>query len=289
MVNRKLDNEIVQKPLIISSDAINKAFDNMRTDDRTLSFRDDRPDNWIYLDDWYYFKQVKNIGQLLNELIGQWIAGKLKADSIAYKCVARLGSPGYEHFGLLSKNFKDLRTYHPSFFELDESPIGMESLELLRQYFKKEEDFRKFVVQVLKMFCIDYYMNQVDRTDPNVYLVRRSRSILLGKLFDYSEAFDLSKTKCYFYNYPYNKDWESNDSYLYGSCLITMELPSALYKETLKKFPEFGKCLNLLANLDLNECLNYIAKKYHLNIPEEVRDYYLSYAEKKEEQIRKII
>lgn len=41
MVNRKLDNEIVQKPLIISSDAINKAFDNMKTDDRTLSFRDD--------------------------------------------------------------------------------------------------------------------------------------------------------------------------------------------------------------------------------------------------------
>lgn len=210
-------------------------------------------ENWANIErTWYYHKFAKN----LNEFIGEILADNLDVPTAHYE-------PAYRG-GKLMVRTPDFRLYNHDYCNLYQIYPKYEQTTF--------EDFinllnldRDSVLNILKMFAIDIYMRQPDRSNVNILFKkgRFSKTWSFAKIFDYTNGFSGNFTR-------------------YENAILSMDMTKEDVYQKLGNFPEFFEYLDTLSHLDLLRLLKNWCGRYGLNMTEEIENYY-----KQEEDISK--
>ena len=212
-------------------------------------------ENWAYIGrTWYYHKYAKN----LNEFIGEILADNLDVPTAHYE-------PAYRS-GKLMIRTPDFRVPNHTYMTLYQ----------LQPKYKQTtfEDFisllnldRENILNVLKMFAIDIYMRQPDRSNVNILfkIHKGTKKVSFAKIFDYTNGFD-------------------RDYRVYDNAILSMEMTREDVYKKLSNFPEFFSYLDTLSHLDMLKLLRSWCLRYGFNITKEIDDYY-----QKEDEISKQI
>lgn len=213
-------------------------------------------ENWIKFDGCFYFlKHASN----LNELIGEAIAKKIKLRTAHYMPVLKDG------FVLLaSRNFRKMNC---RYLNVDELKSTMKINDIL-----DNPKYDMIQEQLFKLFSLDIYMRQTDRTIPNLlFEIDTKDNLLLAPTFDYSNAF---------YNLEYKK---------YNNPILEICMDKKTIDMIMNKYPDLYKYIKNISLLDLQQILVDICDEHDLKLLGSVKDYYLMEDEKSKKMLKKIL
>lgn len=215
----------------------------------------DLMDHWFkHQGNYYFFKYVDG----LNEFIGQYLAEYFSLETAKYFLVEYNGN-----IQVASQYFK-----MPEYKYFDTLKLG-EKINLQDLLTPKYSDVRN---DLLKLFAIDIYMRQCDRTSQNLLFKQDKEGVVsLAPAFDYSNSFYYSKYK------------------KYETEIISFDLLSDEFQQFLANNQKLREYLINLDNLDIEKVLKYLEHKFAIDILKEYRDYYLKQDEISKKLIKRII
>lgn len=210
-------------------------------------------ENWAYIDrTWYYHKFAKN----LNEFIGEILADNLSVPSAHYEPAYRGGKLMIRtpDFRIPNHTYMTLYQLHPGYVQTT-----------FEDFLKLTDLDKESISNILKMFAIDIYMRQTDRSNVNILFKKNkaTKKLSFAKMFDYTNGFDIGYTR-------------------YNNVILSMDMTRDDVYKKLGNFPEFFSYLDTLSHLDMLRLLKKWCLRYGFNITSEIEAYY-----QKEEEISK--
>nr|MBP3258955.1 hypothetical protein [Bacilli bacterium] len=218
---------------------------------------------------YYYVKDVTTF-ELLNELIGSYLAHKIDLDTVDYQIVKEDGKT----FRLMSLCFYDLlyRYYHA--FE-----IGPLTTNVINESLKGNavpKKYEKIVSNLLKLIALDLKMGQADRNPKNV-IIRESK--INKNNINLSRAFD--------YGYSYTTRNDGNDMY-YENPYIAVRKDADSISNFAYINPNIKEFIYILKSISIEDVLSEISSMYDILIPDDVKTYYKKKDAANNELFRKI-
>ena len=231
--------------------------------------------NWFLINEKaYYYKYLSGINQLLNELIGSYLAKFFNLPTVSYS----LASYNCD-IGIISENF---RKPNCTYFDCQEFII-YDTNELSLMYLKKichnNQNYQSIVEDILKVMVFDFYRNETDRNIQNLYFEKKENSTFLAPLFDYEQSFTINRNQMF--NSILDFDLPKEKNYI---SIYTYEI----YKY-FKKYPQFYENFKKILEIDLEKIINQIITDYSLNIKEDIITKYLELDEKKKQYVKRLI
>lgn len=208
--------------------------------------------NWFKYDGCFYYLKYTDS---LNELIGERIAKKINLRSASYIPVLKDGC-----VLIASRNFKKMNCKY----------LNVEELEKKLNIFELLDDSKYSIIrnQLFKLFSLDIFMRQKDRSIPNLlFEVNTENNLSLAPIFDYSNAFN---------GFNYDK---------YDNPIKDIYLDKIKFDKLMNEYPELYKYIKNISKIDLEQIILEICDEFDLTLIDSVRDYYLT----KEEQSKKIL
>lgn len=250
--------------------------------------RDENP--IIFKDKPHYFKDMVDLDKYLNELLGSLLAKKFDLQTINYS-LACIELEDDTIYGLLSPSFFKNKKYVmvDKILGTSRVPNDLSYLDKFTPYFKRKTDLERFILELLKMAVLDFYMNQIDRVKENFYIIENKTSLSLGPLYDYSESFNSIYNDArydYAFNYPIN---HNSSSYTYGNAIMKLKFPSEELYMLFSKYPMFKTYFERILDINMDELLNTIRKKYDIEIPNDLEDHYIDYDKEKKEFVKSLL
>ena len=269
------------KEIIRSSKVIYISRDTFSDKDNPIMYKD-RP---------HYFKDMTDLDKYLNEILGSLLAKQLDLKTINYK-LACIDLPDDTIYGLLSPSFfAKNRKYVmvDSIIGTKKVPTDLSYLDKFTPFFKRNSDLERFILELLKMAVLDFYMNQIDRVKENFYIIQNKDSLSLGPLYDYSESFNSIYDDArydYAFNYPSNRN---SKSYVYANAIMKLEFPSKELYELFARYPEFKTYFSRILDINMEELLETIRKKYDIKTPAYLEDHYIEFDKEKKEFVKSLL
>lgn len=191
----------------------------------------ERLHNWALIDGKYYYIK-SNFGKY-HELVGEEIAKSLDLKTAHYE-ICKKG----DYFYYISPNFKDKNKTYKHAYDLYE---GKDKL--------KEINDLELIKEILKMYALDIFMMQVDRTAFN-FLFEVGDKISLAPLYDYS---------CSYFG--------TADSYKnYNNALYNLKLDNREIAKFKDNYPEIDNYLEIISNIDYLKLLKENLQNYDLKL-----------------------
>ena len=250
-----------------------------------------RMDNPIpYKDKPFFFKDIESLDKYFNELLGSLLAPKFDLKTVKYSldCIEL---PNDTIYGLISPSFLRNKKYVLSdeIIGTRKVPNGISNLESITTFFKHNEDYERFILELLKMTVLDFYMNQIDRVKENFHIIEEKNKLSLAPLYDYSESFNSiydDSTYDYAFYYPINR---GSKSYIYANAIMKLEFPSQELYTLFERYPLFKSYFERILDIDMEELLNKIRKKYDIETPRCLEKHYLDYDKEKKEFVKSLL
>ena len=239
----------------------------------------------------FYFKDIESLDKYFNELLGSLLASKFDLKTVKYK-LACIRLDDISLYGIISPSmFIPNKKYvmADSIIGNKKIPTGLENLDKIAAFFKNDKELERFILELLKMAVLDFYMNQIDRVKENFYIIKNPHSLSLAPLYDYSESFNSIYDEYgidYTFNYPINRH---SSTYVYGNAIMKLKFPSDDLYRLFNQFPLFKEYFKRILDIDMNELLNLIRKKYDLRAPKYLREHYMDYDHDKKEFVKNLI
>lgn len=195
--------------------------------------------NWVNIDGKYYYVK-SNFGKY-HELVGEEIAKSLNLKTAHYE-ICKKG----DYFYYISPNFKDKNKAYKHAYELYD---GKDKL--------KEINDLELIKEILKMYALDIFMMQVDRTAFN-FLFEVGDKISLAPLYDYS---------C---SYFANADSYKN----YNNALSNLNFNNKELSKFKDNYPEIEDYLDIIYNTDYLELLKENLKNNDIKLDKTNEKFY---------------
>lgn len=199
--------------------------------------------NWFKYDGiFYYLKYIDD----LNEFIGEYIARKIKLKSAHYIPVNK-----DENILVASENFKKMDCTYLNAGDLSKQiPLT----ELLDN--PKYKDIKK---NLFKLFSLDLYMNQKDRSIPNIlFQIDTANKLTLAPIYDYSNSFN-----CCSYD-------------VYDNPILEIPMDKVGFNIILNKYPDLYNYIINILDIELEEILDKICNDFDFELKDEYKSYYLT-------------
>ena len=229
---------------------------------------------------WYYFKEITaklfsdvrfdSMKFLLNELLGVKLANFWDLDTISY-----LIGKNENSFYLLSENF---RNWSAEYFLADELDVpsflygntGIENILNLRYVCPNKENYYHLLANLFKMFALDFYSAQADRSSTNMIFSKdKDSNISLCKAFDYEISFEKELDLQSISNPFLDRGIEETQDFFYY-------------------FPTAYETFRLIAYIDLDKMLQDIIDEYNLNVPENLIEEYLTFDKERKALVKQL-
>ena len=138
--------------------------------------------------DYYFFKEESSLKQyfsLFNELLGSYLAKRIKLPTVEYKVAVRGGI-----LGIASKDFRSDKRYQ--FLKLGKDiKYTMFMLDEVLKKCISDSNRKEFMTEYYKLLALDFAMGQQDRAGVNVQIAREKSTgkISLAPVYDYEACF----------------------------------------------------------------------------------------------------
>lgn len=213
-------------------------------------------ENWFKYDGVFYF--LKDVDDL-NEFIGEYIARKIKLKSAHYIPVIKDGN-----VLVASENFRKMNC---TYFNAGDLPKKIPLVELLDN--PAYSDIKK---NLFKLFSLDIYMLQKDRSIPNIlFQIDTTGKLTLAPIYDYSNFFN-----CCSYN-------------MYDNSILEIPMDKVKFNIIMNKYPELYNYIINILDIELEEILNEICDDFDFKLIDECKSYYLTRETNMKNLIKKII
>jgi len=228
-------------------------------------------DNWVNINNnWYYYKKIKNDKMLINELLGVEIAKFFDKSTVEYK-VGTKNVDNQLKYCLLSQNFRKKEYEYMLVDELEipnyeAATDSLINLENLRDLCKSAGEYNILLLEIFKMFVIDFYSDQEDRKTPN-FMFEIKEDINLATLYDYADSFN-------------NGDAKEIRNMLYFS-----DITSNSTLELLQNHLVFYKLLKKILSINIEELLKRISEQKNLSISSDLKEEYIAFDQKRKQLI----
>ena len=267
------------KEIISSTKVIYIPKDSFEDSDNPITYKD-KP---------YYFKSIETIDKYYNELLGSLLAKEFDLKTVNYS-LACISLPEDSIYGLISPSFIKNKKYVMADSIIGKGiPKGITNLDKMRVYFKRNSDYELFILELLKMTVLDFYMNQIDRVKENFYIIEDKTKLSLAHLYDYSESFNSiydDQRSDYTFYYPRNR---GSKTYIYANAIIKLEFPSEILYMLFDQYPEFKIYFTKILDINMEELLNLIRKKYDIVPPRYLEKHYIEYDKEKKEFVKSLL
>ena len=246
--------------------------------------------NWYNIDnELYYFKKISSEQQLINELLGPYLANFFGLEAINYQLSIHHTNKN-KNPGLISKSIFNPDNSYKNLSELVDYNIygepKEECLEDVIDLCKNDYDKYCLMLEALKLATLGFYSHQTDHCYINLDF-QIEPTIALAPIYDFEESFDInSENKPPKYFLQSNINWFEEQRYIYKSQLITIIFSRENLKDFFEKYPEFYQRVISILDLDLIDILKTIEKQYDLTISASLKEHYLTFDEKQKQFTR---
>ncbi len=222
-------------------------------------------DDWYTLGSDYYFVKIRIlVKNVLNELLGEYLSDYMDLATIHYNLL--LDSDRI--IGVVSRNFRDREVKYVKANELSDA----EHKSIKRVLRSRPSIFNiKQKRPMYNYLARNFYANQVDRMD-NVLCYYRSASVFLAQLYDYECSM----------RFP-------NDRELVDPFFIDESITPTLLARLSQFDKNMLRAIEKVMLFDMRQALDDIASAHNIVIPNDVKDDYLEYDEKRKALIEERI
>lgn len=223
----------------------------------------------------YYYAKEISFRQLINELIGSYLAKVIDLDTVDYK----IGMCGDKLFALSKILFEEDYRYFkcPAYFQTTNF-LQMTNLQSIMSLFYfnistilKMTKNTPLYLDALKLTALDLKMGQTDRHYNNLFLQLSKDYVLsLAKVFDYE--------KSYF-----------NDSFLiYENPFVSLRNNRISLKSFANQYPQIRDFAWILTQVPIEDVLADIGKQNHIFFSQEFIDHYMKSDKKYTKILKKL-
>lgn len=263
--------------------------------DQTISFYKRKTTNvydngiWVNLDGKvYYFKQIKTITRLINDLLGVKVTEFFDLPSVHYK-IARGFYNGEEIYGLISKyerndnyQYKNLEDIVYSENSIIEDPYDIRNLSILNAIENAYGD-TLLPTQLKKVLVRDLVTNEQDRRMSEIHIRENHNTTELDKIFDYEIEWNLKKDENEEDIDETNITQEDIDFNYKIPGLLTLTKESLPYIQSDSVFQEnFRKFMDM----EVTSMLEQIEMDHQIILSQKDYDYYSLYTETVKSKIK---
>lgn len=263
--------------------------------DQTISFCKRKTTNvydngiWVNLDGKvYYFKQIKTITRLINDLLGVKVTEFFDLPSVHYK-IARGFYNGEEIYGLISKyerndnyQYKNLEDIVYSENSIVEDPYDIRNLSILNAIENAYGD-TLLPTQLKKVLVRDLVTNEQDRRMSEIHIRENLNTTELDKIFDYEIEWNLKKDENEEDIDETNITQEDIDFNYKIPGLLTLTKESLPYIQSDSVFQEnFRKFMDM----EVTSMLEQIEMDHQIILSQKDYDYYSLYTETVKSKIK---
>ena len=244
---------------------------------------------WIQLDDkLYYFKTIKTITRLINDLLGVKITEYFELPSVQYK-IAKGFYNGEEIYGLISKYQRNKEYKYSNLYDLaysEDSPIT-EPYDIRNLSFLKslESAYSGTILpnQLKKLIVRDFVTNEKDRKMSEIHIREKNNIIEIDKIFDYEIEWNLvgEANTTDIDDIEINKEDINLDYKIPGLLSLTKKDLSYIQND-----PIFQKNLLKFMDMEVASMLEQIELENKIVLTQSDYDYYSLYAETVKSKIK---
>lgn len=271
-------------------------FENiLEMKDPTISFYKRRTNNvydngiWILLDGKiYYFKEIKTITRLINDLLGVKVTEFFDLPSVHYK-IARGFYNGTEIYGLISKyernnnyQYKNLEDIVYSENSIIEDSFDIRNLSVLKAIENAYSE-TPLPTQLKKVLVRDLVTNEQDRRMSEIHIRENLNTIELDKIFDYEIEWNLKKDENGDDMDEINITQEDIDFNYRIPGLLTLTKESLPY---IQSDPVFQDNLRKFMNMEVTSMLEQVEMDHQIMLSQKDYDYYSLYTETVKSKIK---
>ena len=232
----------------------------------------------VKINEKYYYSKMVSSPEMLNELIGSFLAKQLNLEAVDYQIGIYKGD-----LYALSELFYDENHIYPRFAqhfsETEKNQIEFLKSAGLGELYLKQPNISKLVNdeqlanKILKLIALDLKMEQTDRHSENVMLRKKIKTgtLDLAPIFDFGNSY-FEKTK-----YP--------DKYFYDNPFIIVRKNKLSLNALSRQNPEIIDFARTLIDIPIEDVLTEIEKEKQITIPDETKLFY----KKKDEQYTKVL
>ena len=263
--------------------------------DQTISFCKRKTNNvydngiWVNLDGkTYYFKQIKTITRLINDLLGVKVTEFFDLPSVHYK-IARGFYNGAEIYGLISKyerndnyQYKNLEDIVYSENSIIEDPYDIRNLSVLNAIENAYGD-TLLPTQLKKVLVRDLVTNEQDRRMSEIHIRENHNTTELDKIFDYEIEWNLKKDENEEDIDETNITKEDIDFNYKIPGLLTLTPESLPY---IQSDPVFQDNLRKFMNMEVTSMLEQVEMDHQIILSQKDYDYYSLYTETVKSKIK---
>lgn len=225
--------------------------------------------HWHKIDgEWYFYKSDGYDFHFVNELLGEIISEFFGLDTIHYK-VAKLSVEGMEdEYGLVSKNFCNIKYTYKRCWDFGFEPRrDLSILKNIKNICHSEEEYQLLLNDLKKFFIRDFYTSQLDRSGNNFLFKITPEGIRLAPLYDYENSF------------------ESIDQQIYRNQIAEINIANRETQILLKNDIKFQELLHLIMQADMLSFINEVEDRHKVLVPSDDKEYY----KKRDTKIKKLI
>lgn len=216
-------------------------------------------DKLVMINDEIYYIKYDNI---INELIGSFLAKKINLDSVDYQ----IGIFN-DYIYTLSKLFynKDYEYFYPndySKFKINPSSIICQNPITYMYCFKsKLKQFDcNLIDELLKLIALDLKMGQLDRSGSNLMIKKNIKT----EVVDFAPIYDYSNSYSTILAFEY-----------YINVYLFIRNNNCSLKRLTKKFPQIMEYIDILKKIDMEEILESIEKEKNIELEHNEKEYRL--------------
>lgn len=264
--------------------------------DQTISFGKRKNTNvyengiWVNLDNKiYYFKQIKTITRLINDLLGVKVTEFFNLPSVHYH-LAKGFYQGAEIYGLISEyerdenyQYKNLEDIVYSENSIIEDSYDIRNLSILKAIENAYSE-TPLPIQLKKILVRDLVTNEKDRKMSEIHIRENLNTIEIDKIFDYEIEWNLKKDE--------NADGIDETNITQDDIDFDYKIPGllTLTKESLpyiQNDPIFQDNLRKFMEMEVASMLEQIELEHQIVLSKSDYDYYSLYAETVKAKIKK--
>lgn len=235
---------------------------------------------WIKIENEWYYCKVKHDFYLANELLGEVISQYFGLDTVHYQIIRLLGN-NCEIYTIMSKNICDPNAIFkkPSDFRDFQYYNELEVLDNLHSLCKSESEHQLLLSDIKKLFIRDFYVSQNDRNEYNFMFRIDEDGIRLAPLFDYERSFNPTAPKEYFNSYG------STTLKKYYNFMGSIDMDNEKTICRLRDDEEFQRLLYLIMDAKMELLIQCVEDNHRIIIPSDYKEIYLNH----DKEMKKII
>lgn len=221
----------------------------------------------VKINEKYYHAKMATSKEMLNELIGSFLAKQLNLEAVDYQigiyegdlyALSELFYDENHTYPLFEEYFSKTEQNQEALFDND----GLGKPYLIQPKLSKLVKDEQLANKILKLIALDLKMDQVDRHSENVML---RKNIKTGTL-DLTPIYDFANSYFAISNYPRD--------FIYDTPFIIVRKNKLSLRALSRKNPEILKSSKTLIDTPIEDVLSEIEKEKQITIPDKTKAFY---------------